>query len=308
MKGNDFIEFVFSSFAGEPAAYVLMKHLNQILPNPMDENNNDQKSSFQLLNSFRHMRSGSLDLGGSSGLFSNDLSRSDDDTASTSSTRILDSEPDTLSHSSASSPSTTTMFLKQPPSLMLELSGIHPSNSSMATTTAHEEHSQDDKNPTMMPSYTLGQADHCACDICLEEQPMHRRLCCNYAVCDNCLSAYYEHRLQLGQFSVECINISCQIPAARDEIRALLSPKSQDIYRALLIANNDLGKLIRTCPQCNHLLQLKDSTQLKTMRNNRRKDHTASRYDFLTQKRFILGSGKFAYFVAQIVDLIGQRI
>lgn len=126
-------------------------------------------------------------------------------------------------------------------------------------------------------SFPVGKWEKSDCEICFQECWLHRRVCCDYAVCSSCLSQYFQERVSLGSFSIECINNRCHAPVNRNEISISLEPKFKEIYHNLLRVNNDLGKLIRTCPNCNFLHKLKDNFELKKMRKHRKKDPTVSR-------------------------------
>ena len=131
---------------------------------------------------------------------------------------------------------------------------------------------------SLIDEFPIGEWIKIDCEICFQECWLHRRVCCNYAVCSNCLGQYFKERICLGSFSIECINNHCHSPVNRNEISISLEPKFKEIYHNLLRANNDLGKLIRTCPNCNYLHKLKDNSELKKMRKTRKKDPTVSRY------------------------------
>lgn len=126
-------------------------------------------------------------------------------------------------------------------------------------------------------SFPVGKWEKVDCEICFQEDWLHRRVCCNYAACSNCLSQYFQERVSLGSFSIECINNTCHAPVNRNEISISLDPKYKEIYHNLLRVNNDLGKLTRTCPNCNYIYKLKDNSELKKMRKNRKKDPIVSR-------------------------------
>jgi len=125
-------------------------------------------------------------------------------------------------------------------------------------------------------SFPVGEWVRVDCEICFQECWLNRRVCCNYAACSTCLSQYFQERVSLGSFSIECINNRCNLPVNRNEISISLEPKFKEIYHNLLRANNDLGKLTRTCPNCNSIHKLKDNSELKKMRKNRKKDPLAS--------------------------------
>lgn len=126
-------------------------------------------------------------------------------------------------------------------------------------------------------SFPVGKWERTDCEICFQEGWLHRRVCCDYAACSTCLSQYFQERVSLGSFSIECINNRCHSPVNRNEISISLEPKYKEIYHNLLRVNNDLGKLTRTCPNCNYLHKLKDNSELKKMRKHRKKDPTVSR-------------------------------
>lgn len=126
-------------------------------------------------------------------------------------------------------------------------------------------------------SFPVGKWERTDCEICFQECWLHRRVCCDYAVCSSCLSQYFQERVSLGSFSIECISNRCHSPVNRNEISISLEPKYKEIYHNLLRVNNDLGKLTRTCPNCNYLHKLKDNSELKKMRKHRKKDPTVSR-------------------------------
>ena len=126
-------------------------------------------------------------------------------------------------------------------------------------------------------SFPVGRWERADCEICFQECWLHRRVCCDYAVCSSCLSQYFQERVSLGSFSIECISNRCHSPVNRNEISISLEPKFKEIYHNLLRVNNDLGKLTRTCPNCNYLHKLKDNSELKKMRKHRKKDPTVSR-------------------------------
>ena len=126
-------------------------------------------------------------------------------------------------------------------------------------------------------SFAVGEWVKVDCEICFQECWLHRRVCCGYAACANCLSQYFQERVSLGSFSIECINNSCHSPVNRNEISISLEPKYKEIYHNLLRVNNDLGKLTRTCPNCNYLHKLRDNSELKRMRKHRKKEPAVSR-------------------------------
>lgn len=126
-------------------------------------------------------------------------------------------------------------------------------------------------------SFPVGDWIKIDCEICFQECWLNRRVCCNYAACQNCLSQYFQERVSLGSFSIECINNDCHAPVNRNEISISLEPKFKEIYYNLLRVNNDLGKLTRTCVNCNCVYKLKDNAELKRMRKNRKKDPTITR-------------------------------
>ena len=126
-------------------------------------------------------------------------------------------------------------------------------------------------------SFPVGKWERTYCEICFQECWLHRRVCCDYAACSSCLSQYFQERVSLGSFSIECISNDCHAPVNRNEISISLEPKYKEIYHNLLRVNNDLGKLTRTCPNCNYLHKLKDNSELKKMRKHRKKEPTISR-------------------------------
>lgn len=254
-----------------------MKHINRLAADQKlttDENNNESDSTDRKRHPFGHrslgyhFRSNSVDLACDC--------VSEPDLTNLADVGALSKSVQTLSLTGRErSSSVADLTIELGDFSSFETSSIV--NKSDSSDAIESDDKIDGSDLDRLPVFAQGPLDRCSCIICLDERTLHRRLCCDFAACDSCLAAYYEHKLQLGQFSMECINSACRTPAGRDEIRALLCPKSRDIYRSLLLANNDLGKLTRTCPQCNHLMRLRDSAQLKLMRSQRKKDQTASR-------------------------------
>jgi len=90
------------------------------------------------------------------------------------------------------------------------------------------------------------------CQVCLLEVKLNKRPCCQQAVCNDCLEQYVETQLvDAGIVRIGCPNPSCDHGMYQDEVRELLSAKTElrDRYDRWMIDMN-ADKHRKTCPRC----------------------------------------------------------
>lgn len=121
-----------------------------------------------------------------------------------------------------------------------------------------------------------GEYEYTECLICYEVKRLHRRACCSYAACTDCITQYFINKVQLAMISIECINIDCNDFVHRDEISLRLPKHLKGVYINLLI-NFNCDNTKKTCPKCNYLYQLDSPSQLKDMYKQSAKKLDASR-------------------------------
>jgi E3 ubiquitin-protein ligase RNF217 len=128
--------------------------------------------------------------------------------------------------------------------------------------------------PDPIPHFPVGTYEMIECNICLVSKWMHRRVCCSFPACSDCLTSYYAARIDLGQVSIECINTLCRCFVHRDEISLLLPASKKTVYNTLL-ANSNSDNLSKTCPRCNQVLKLESVNVLKSMERASKKNPAA---------------------------------
>ena len=97
------------------------------------------------------------------------------------------------------------------------------------------------------PLYPLGEGLYTECQICFEDKFLHKRVCCQYPVCDDCLKAYYE--IQVGQANVKITCPHCKSYVYRIEVFDKVSDEvSKKFHQFIVDANKD--PLQKTCPRC----------------------------------------------------------
>ena len=109
--------------------------------------------------------------------------------------------------------------------------------------------------------YPQGEVTETECYVCFEEANLHRRLCCDFPVCDPCLESYLTVQVLQANVNIECLNINCNSYIHRSEISARLPSKMKlKFYKFLIDANID--PTVKTCPRCSSGLQV-DKVTLK---------------------------------------------
>lgn len=109
--------------------------------------------------------------------------------------------------------------------------------------------------------YPQGDLTETECYVCFEEASLHRRLCCDFPVCDPCLESYLTVQVSQANVNIECLNINCNSYIHRSEISARLPAKMKmKFYKFLIDANID--PTVKTCPRCSSGLQV-DKVTLK---------------------------------------------
>ena len=102
------------------------------------------------------------------------------------------------------------------------------------------------------PNYPCGPEINDECLICFEKMKLRKRLCCDFAVCDECMEKYLTYEIEGGIVKIECINGTCDSYVHRDEILERLPYEMKDkYYRFLVDANKDPN--IKTCPRCSKI-------------------------------------------------------
>lgn len=130
------------------------------------------------------------------------------------------------------------------------------------------------KEPT--PHFPVGSYGLFECGICFTPSWMYKRACCSFPSCSECLSSYFEAKLDLGIVSIECVNSACKKFVHRDEISVRLPQSRKELYYRLL-ANSNADELSKTCPSCNHIHKLDSLSTLKDMKRQSAKDPTSVR-------------------------------
>ena len=102
------------------------------------------------------------------------------------------------------------------------------------------------------PNYPCGPEITDECLVCLEKMKLRKRLCCDFAVCDDCMEKYLTYEVERGVVKIECINGTCDSYVHRDEILERLPFEIKDkYYRFLVDANKDPN--VKTCPRCSKI-------------------------------------------------------
>lgn len=102
------------------------------------------------------------------------------------------------------------------------------------------------------PNFPCGPEFIDECLVCFEQMLLRKRLCCDFAVCDDCMEKYLTYEVERGVVRIECINGTCVSYIHRDEILGRLPPTIKDkYYRFLVDANKDPN--IKTCPRCSNI-------------------------------------------------------
>ena len=127
-----------------------------------------------------------------------------------------------------------------------------------------------------VPHFPVGTYGLFECGICLIPSWMYKRACCSFPACSDCLTSYFEAKLDLGIVSIECVNHSCKKFVHRDEISVRLPQSRKSCYYKLL-ANSNADELSKTCPRCNHIHRLDSLSTLKNMKRQAAKDATSVR-------------------------------
>lgn len=110
--------------------------------------------------------------------------------------------------------------------------------------------------------YPQGELTETECYVCFEDASLHRRLCCNFPVCDPCLESYLTVQVSQANVNIECLNINCNSYIHRNEISARLPAKMKmKFYKFLIDANID--PTVKTCPRCSSGLQVDKATLKK---------------------------------------------
>ena len=103
-----------------------------------------------------------------------------------------------------------------------------------------------------VPNFPCGPEVIEECLVCFEKMKLRRRLCCDFAVCDECMEKYLLYEVERGVVKIECINGACDSYVHRDEILGRLPPTMKEkYYRFLVDANKDPN--VKTCPRCSHI-------------------------------------------------------
>ncbi|XP_060566873.1 E3 ubiquitin-protein ligase arih1-like [Ruditapes philippinarum] len=113
------------------------------------------------------------------------------------------------------------------------------------------------------PSFARGDEVITECLICYDEVKLHKRLCCDYPACDNCMEQYIETNVTQGVVKIPCLgHESCNAFIYRDEILGRLSvPMKDKYYKFLVDANKD--PKVKTCPRCSNITQITDEQSEK---------------------------------------------
>lgn len=102
------------------------------------------------------------------------------------------------------------------------------------------------------PNFPCGPEITEECLVCFDTMKLRKRLCCDFAVCDECMEKYLMYEVERGVVKIECINGTCDSYVHRDEILGRLPlTMKEKYYRFLVDANQDPN--IKTCPRCSHV-------------------------------------------------------
>jgi hypothetical protein len=95
--------------------------------------------------------------------------------------------------------------------------------------------------------------DSVDCEICLlKDSKVRNRLCCQIAVCDDCMEKYFVAQLESGIKRIQCIGTKCSQFAHVNEIMCRLPVEwKAKFYKYLVDANND--PYVKTCPRCSYI-------------------------------------------------------
>jgi len=104
------------------------------------------------------------------------------------------------------------------------------------------------------------------CDVCLEIRPLTARACCNYHVCNECLSNYIAAQVneKSDKIIIECLN--CDKFMSTTEIRLRLKYSTFNKEEKLFMKRLHEASIKRDqylCPNCGTVLNVKKSSNLK---------------------------------------------
>ena len=61
-----------------------------------------------------------------------------------------------------------------------------------------QEEDLESEDTPFPPPYPLGTECSCTCQVCYSVVKLHLRVCCQMAVCDECLQQYFSHSVSEG--------------------------------------------------------------------------------------------------------------
>ncbi|XP_013071019.2 uncharacterized protein DDB_G0292642-like [Biomphalaria glabrata] len=100
------------------------------------------------------------------------------------------------------------------------------------------------------------------CSICLIKSYLRRRVCCDFQICHDCMSAYVSVKVSEAKVQIECPSDRCNVLVHRDEINERLPNEMRDKFAKFLIdANADPCE--KTCPACSKGFSIKPETLAK---------------------------------------------
>ncbi|KAH9491939.1 hypothetical protein Btru_026837 [Bulinus truncatus] len=100
--------------------------------------------------------------------------------------------------------------------------------------------------PPIYPHRALLYMD---CSVCLVKSYLRRRVCCDFQICHDCMTAYVSTKVNEAKVEIECPNDKCNVLVHRDEINERLPSELKDKFVKFLIdANADPCQ--KTCPAC----------------------------------------------------------
>ncbi|XP_052763086.1 uncharacterized protein LOC128205469 isoform X2 [Mya arenaria] len=118
------------------------------------------------------------------------------------------------------------------------------------------------QSSSVLQQFSHGSAENIECLVCLETKTLHKRECCSFPVCDDCIGTYLETNIQDGMIKITCISDQCNVAMVKDEILARVSvPMKEKFNKFLVDANKD--PKIKTCPKCSHVYHLKDEETVR---------------------------------------------
>ncbi|GFO28919.1 E3 ubiquitin-protein ligase arih2 [Plakobranchus ocellatus] len=105
------------------------------------------------------------------------------------------------------------------------------------------------------------------CEICLGSANT-MTLCCQFHICDQCMSSYINHKVSEARIQMECPNYNCHVLLPRALIEVSLTPELRINYQKFLADRNE-DPHSKTCPGCNAI----HSVQPEELERPKRKMH-----------------------------------